>query len=464
MSSRAPLPERLTRVCGFAAQRAGGGIATLYLYDPDEGALRLAATSLSGGNLGGEYRVGLGEGVDGQVARTREPAFLRAADNRIAYAALPLVVGEVFSGVLSVQAGAAVPRGRTIEEALLEIAAATAEEITSAERETRVAARATKTSVINEAGIRMISTTDQGEVLRLGTSSAAMALEADHAILRLQDEETGRYVIRSYFGSADGRLQEKLFRLDQKISVDALKRRAALLVRDVTADEKLRCFDADVRSLIAAPLKREGHVIGTLALYDKIAADRFYAGCFGDEDLQLFSKYVSYLERAVVNAQLYDRTRQYRNFDDETGLPNASYLSKRIQEEVARAGAREGALALATARIDNLGEIEQRGDPVKARRIVERMVESLRTRTRNFDVVGRTAPVEFSVLMPEPGGDPGEHVYELARAVADDISKDEHLNEPIRISLAFGYASYPADGRDADSLLARAREARIRMV
>jgi diguanylate cyclase (GGDEF)-like protein len=173
---------------------------------------------------------------------------------------------------------------------------------------------------------------------------------------------------------------------------------------------------------------------------------------------------VSYLERAVVNAQFYDRTRQYRHFDDETGLPNTSYLSKRIQEEIARAGAREGALALATARIDNLEEIEQRGDPVKARRIVERVVESLRTRTRNFDVVGRTAQVEFSVLMPEPSGDPSDHVYELARAVADDISKEERLNEPVRISLTFGYASYPADGRDADSLLARAREARIRMV
>jgi diguanylate cyclase (GGDEF)-like protein len=398
------------------------------------------------------------------VARTREPAFLRAADNRIAYAALPLVAGEALSGVLSIQAGAATPRGHAIEESLLEIAAAIAEEITSAERETRMAARATKTSAINEAGIRMISTTDQGEVLRLGTSSAAMALEADHAILRLQDEETRRYVIRSYFGSADGRLQEKLFRLDQKVSVDALKRRAALLVRDVAADAKLRCFDADVRSLIAAPLKREGRVIGTLALYDKIAADRFYAGCFGEEDLQLFSKYVSYLERAVVNAQFYDRTRQYRNFDDETGLPNAGYLSKRIHEEIARAGTREGTLALATARIDNLAEIEQQGDPVKARRIVERVIESLRGRTRDFDVVGRTGQAEFSILMPDPGPDPGEHVYELARAVADEISNDDQLNRPVRISLAFGYASHPADGADADSLLGRAREARIRMV
>ncbi|MDH5568127.1 MAG: diguanylate cyclase, partial [Myxococcales bacterium] len=299
---------------------------------------------------------------------------------------------------------------------------------------------------------------------RLGTSSAAMALEADHAVLRLQDEETRRYVIRSYFGSADGRLQEKLFRLDKRISVDVLKSRSELLVREISADERLCEFHAEVRSLMAAPLKREGRVIGTLALYDKIATDRFYAGCFTENDLQLFSKFVSYLERAVVNAQFYDRTRQYRNFDDETGLPNANYLCKRIREEITRAGARQEALALVVARIENLAEIEQQQDPVKTRRIVERLVDALRARSRDFDVLARTSESEFAVLMPEPGSDPSEQVYELARTVADDIAKDEHLNDPVRISLAFGYARHPGDGADAETLLARGREARIRMV
>jgi diguanylate cyclase (GGDEF)-like protein len=464
MSGHAPLADRLTALCRFVAERSNGGIATVYLYDADEDVLRLSATSLAGGNLGGEYRVAIGEGVDGAVARTREPAFLHRADGTLAYAALPLAAGDVFSGVLSIQAGGDAPRGSSIEAMLREIATAAAKEIAHVERTTRMATRATKLSAINEAGIRMISTTEPAEVLRLGTSSAAMVLEADHAILRLQDDETRRYVIRSYFGSADGRLQGKIFRLDKKVSVDVLKRRGTVLVRDVLSNERYRGFDAEVRSLIAAPLRREGRAIGTLALYDKIATDRFYTGCFSDEDLELFSKFVSYLERAVVSAQFYDRTRQYRSFDDETGLPNATYLAKRVREEIARNGARSGALALAMVRIDNLDEIERQGDPVKTRRIVQRMVEVLRGRTRDFDVVGRVAASEFAVLIPEPGPDPGEHVYELARSVADDISKEEALNDPVRIALAFGYATYPVDGTDSEGLLARARDPRIRMV
>lgn len=464
LGARTPLAARLHELCAFVALRAGRGIVNVFLLDPDENDLKLAASSLEGGGLGGEYRVPLGQGVDGEVAVKRQPAFLRGPDGALAYAALPLLAGDTLAGVLSLQAGPAAARGRAVEETLLEVAAAAAEEIAGAQREARISARATKVGAINETGLRMIAATDPAEVLRLGTSSAAMVLEADHALLRLKDEETGRFVIRSYFGSADGRLQQQLFRLDKRASVDAIKRRTPLLVRDVAEHPALSEGPSPVRSLIAAPLRSEGRVIGTLAIYDKVAADRFTTGSFGDEDLQLFTKFVSYLERAIANALFYASARRFRNFDEETGLPNAAYLDKRVQEEIARAGGRDGALALAVCRIENLAQIEQASDAAHARRVVERTAAALRTHLRDFDVAGRTGDAEFTLLLPEPGFSPGDRALAIARSVADDVAKDEALNAPLRIELAFGYAVHPAEGADHAALLERARVPRIRMV
>ena len=65
---------------------------------------------------------------------------------------------------------------------------------------------------------------------------------------------------------------------------------------------------------------------------------------------------------------------------------------------------------------------------------------------------------------PDPGQSASDRVFELARAVAEDVSKDERLNEPVRISLAFGYASYPEDGSGEEELVEKSREPRIRMV
>jgi GAF domain-containing protein len=464
LASKAPLPERLARLCREVGLRTGGGIANLYLHDPDETDLFLAASSLEGRGFGEDLRIGVGQGVDGSAAQTREPVFLRAATDSLAYAALPLVAGDTLVGVLSVQTGPSAPRGRAAEETLLEIAAAAAEEIADIEREARFQARATKLGAINEAGIRMISVTDPAEVLRLGASSAAMVLEADHAILRLQDEETGRYAIRSYFGSADGRLQEKLFRLDKRVSVDAIKRRGHVFVRDVGRDPELQDYVEVARSLLVVPLRREGAVMGTLAIYDKMSSERFTPGSFSDDDLQLFSRFATHVERALANAEFHAHARQFRNFDEETGLPNATYIARRIQEELARASGRSGVVAVGICSIENLAEIDAaRGAPF-VRRVVQRTAEALRDHLRDFDVAGRSDRAEFTLLLPEPGHSPSERVFALARSVADDVSKDDALNDPVRVALAFGYAVHPEDGTDQDELLERAREPRIRMV
>src|SRR5262245_29657264 len=464
LGGRDALAVRLAELCRLVAARAGGGIATLYLHDPDEGDLRLAASSLTGGGFGEEYHVPLGQGIDGAAAAAREPAILRRADGALAYAALPLLAGDAIVGLLSVQGGAGARGGSGIEETLLEIAAAAAQEIATERGRESIATRATKAGAINEAGIRMIAARDPAEVMRLATSSAAMVLEADHAVLRLEDEETRRYVIRSYFGSADGRLQEKLFRLDKQVSVDVIKRRAALPVRSVADDPRLRAFGTDVRSLVAAPLRRAGRIAGTLALYDKVSSDRFVSGNFGAEDLTLFTKFASYVEQAITNALEHAHARRFQNFDEETGLPNAAYVAKRIDEELARASRGEDPLAVAICRIENLREIENQTDGAHVRRVLQRTADGLRAHVRDFDVAARSAEDEFTVLLPDPGSAAGERVFALARGVAEHVAADDEVNEPVRVALAFGYALHPEEAREREPLLAHAREARIRMV
>lgn len=463
LAARTPLAERLGRLCRIVVGRAGSGIVNLYLYDSDEEDLYLAASSLESSTHGEEVRISLGQGIDGQVARTREPAFLRTQTG-LAYAALPLIADDELAGVLALQAGAGAPHGRDAEDALCEIAAAAAEEINSLRREARVHARATKIGAINEAGIRMMSTDDPAEVLRQGSSSAAMVLQADHAILRLRDEESGRFAIRSYFGSADGGLQERLFRLDKRASVTVLKRRAPLHLRNIANDPEMAEFADDVRSVMAAPLRRDGEVVGTLCLYDKMSSERFSAGAFNDEDVELFGKFVAHLERSLANAQFLWRARQFRNFDEHTGLPNRAYLDRRLQEELHRAGGRAGELAVASCRIENLDEIVGTRGAAIARRVVEFVSDALKQQLREFDVPGRTGDGEFAVLLPDPGSSPDGRVSDLARGIAERVASDETLNAPTRVALAFGYAVHPGDGDDAETLFERAREPRIRMV
>jgi len=464
LAERTPLPERLTHLCHALAERAGGGIAHLYLFEPDEGALRLAATSLAGGGFAGEQRIALGEGIDGQAAGERRASFLRREGGLLGYASLPLVAGEELVGLISIQFGKDAPRGRGAEETFQEIAAAASDEIAQSEREARFAIRATKISALNESGMRMISTHDPGEVARLATSAATLLLDADHAVLRLRDDASGRFVIRAYFGPADGRQQEELFRLDRHVSLEAAKRRSVFSVRDLSAEPALRDVARGVRSALAAPLKRDGRPIGTLCVYDKVATDRFYPGAFNDDDQALYAKLVSMVERALSSALQHTHARQHRSFDEETGLPNASYLARRLDEEIARGSGRADAFALVICRIESFAALVQEGAPGQATRALRALADAMRGQLRDFDVLARWDDAELAALMPDPGRAPEERIATLARHVAEEVRKDERLNEPTPIALSFGYALATGLGDTRDGVIQRALVPRIRMV
>ena len=457
------LSDRLEEFCRFMADRAGQGIVHLYLKEAD-GSLRMASTSLVGGGFGGEYRLEPGAGIDGDAIKHQRPTVLRREDGRLGYAALPLIAGSQLVGLLSIQAGSDTEQSRNLLESWQEIAAAAAETIARTDRETRMATRAERINAINETSIRMLSCSEPNEVARLATSSAAMILEADHAILRLQDPTTRRYSIRSYFGAAEGPAQESLFRLDKAVTVDAIRRRAPHLIQDVSLDPNLSELCDELRSVLTAPIKRSGEVIGSISVYDKVALDRFFASRFDDEDLQIFGRLVAYVERALDHALSHREAQQHRNFDEETGLPNESYLDKRLQEEISRAAGRENALVLCVCRLENRDELVAEAGPAHVGRVVSCLAEAMRAHLRDFDVLARIEQDEFAVLMPEPGRTPGERVFELARAVADTVSRDEELNQPVRVGLAFGYGVHPADGSERATLVAHARKPRIRMV
>lgn len=464
LGTRAPIFERLEALCKLFSEHVGNGIATVYLREDQSQNLSLAATSLAGGGFAGEYQIVKGQGIDGRVAQSGRPVFLRGDDGAVAYICLPLSAGEESVGILALQVGSIPPRGRGAEEILLDMAAAMAEGVAQADREARLTVRATRANAINEAGVRMVSADDINDVARMATSSGAMIMEAEHAVLRLQDPQTLRYVIRAYFGPADGRQQERLFRFDKQVTVETIRRRTPMIVQDITHNTKSPDATADVRSLLSAPLKREGRVVGILSVYDKVAPDRFYALDFNNDDLSSFARFATYVERAVENAQFHSLARQHRNFDPQTSLPNAAYLGKRIHEEVVRAGGRQSALAIATCEIENLEEIKQAASASQVHRVIMGVAEVLRSKLRDFDVLGRSSPSRFTILLPEPGHAPDQRVAELARSVADEISKKERLNDPVRIALAFGYAVYPGDGSNRNALLDAAEVARIRLV
>ncbi|NRA07118.1 MAG: GAF domain-containing protein [Myxococcales bacterium] len=456
------LGRQLAAICRLAATRAGDCVVQLYRLDAAAGCLRLAATSLPGEITGGaDLRIPLGEGIEGEVARRRSALRMQGATGGWLWC-LPLRARAEIAGVLSLQAGAGSRWDPTREAPLTELAEAVGTALLRAEAEQRRAQRSRNFENLANVSLRMISSRDVGELLRLGASEAARTLGADHAVLRLVDWRTQQLVVRSYSGSAEGSLQEALFRLDRSLAGELLDRNAPRRIERITADPALRAHSEVAQSAIATPLRRGEIPVGTLALYDKLDPERLEPVPFHAQDLELLERFARHLERALANARLRARARSQGELDEETELPQQDYLERRVREELARSAASATSFSLLSVRIENLEALRRGPEPLVALRCTTRLAESLRSRIRDFDVLARSARDEFVLLLPEPGRVPEDRILDLARAVAEDVAKPGRIEAAPRAELAFGYASHPADGADWESLMARAREPRIR--
>ncbi len=450
-----PLSQRLGELCSRIAQRVGDGVASVYLTRDDENVLRLAAHSLDETGLSGEARVVPGRGVAGRVAASGEPAFLRSADGTFAYLCLPLHAEGQLVGILSVQAGNDAPKDQAAEAVLLEMASAMAEGIARANRDDRISTQATRTGAVNEAGLRMLALGEVAQIARLASTRAATIFEAEHAVVRLLDYATRRYPIRAYWGPAEGDERDQLFGLDKQTAITAIRSRAPSLRRGLMDPQTADSGEVP-RSWMIAPLKHDGRVVGSLAVYDKVDGERFSTSDFNEHDFNVFGRFVSNLERALESAELRHQASRQLNLDDETGLPDQSYLARRIEQEIARSEGRPNSFALLTCRVET-------PDAQLAARATSRVAGALRDNLRDFDVIGRLSLDHFAALLPEPGPAPDQRVAEIARSVTDAVLKSEGPGWDDSVSLAFGYAIHPSDGEDAAGLIARARSARIHM-
>ncbi len=468
LASPVALDERLARVCALVCELVPGAVCAIHVAD-DAGTLVRRAVEPDAARASEGQRIPRGAGIEDWVFREQEAVVLRdegssrgAPRARAAYIALPLVAGERSFGVLGVQIVGLAGLDPAQEALLRDAAGPIAEAISAALKEESITRYATQVGAINEAGLRLLSTQGLDELVRIATSSAAMILPCDACVLRLRDPATGRYTIRSYFGSADARLQKGLFAFDKKFVIQLLRRRQPLLVADAASEPELSVEGAGVRTALGVPLRHPSGAVGTLAMYDKLVPNSFYPVPFTPEDREVLVRFAAYVERAILQVMFLDRARETNQFDVATGLPNRVFIDRRIADELARAKRHARSIALMTCRLANQGEFVERMGEDAGRRLVVKVSEIIRDNLRGFDVVARIDDVTFGILFPEPGDRAIETITRLSHAIHDAARAELPAQAPPSIRLEFGYAFYPEDGVTAEALWEKASQVRIR--
>ncbi len=458
-----PLVRRLSETCRLVARDLNGGICHIYLLDTELDLLLLRGSSTQLDPLAAPLRIPLDDGIHGHVARTRRPVVLSQSSPTacICFAVLPLLGRDELLGVISFEGTHPSNQPELLREKISATADALSHELADALRELRMEREATKTTAIMEFGDRMSSITDLPELHRTISSAAAMVLEAEHAVLRLRDDATGQLQLRSYFGSADPGGQEPLFELEKQLSNAASGRGSAVRIVDVDTHPEYASLSAGVPSALAYPLRREGRVIGTLSVLGKVSQNPLAGESFSLQDQSILERLGQLVCHALDRVGERERSRHRQRNDELTGLPNATSLAERLDEEIARSGRHGRQVALVRLRVGGLADLLNDQVEAEGDRLVLSIAHELRAGLREFDVLARSSPDSFEMLLPEPDGEVSSLLGPLARRASEAIRRELDSERTGQLSLEFGYAVFPDEGATARALLERSRSPRI---
>ena len=207
--------------------------------------------------------------------------------------------------------------------------------------------------------------------------------------------------------------------------------------------------------LVIMPLKAKDKVNGI------IIADNLYTQKpITSDDLKIFAMLANQAGLAIENSQLYEMVVHKSHTDSLTSLWNHGYFQDTLIKEIENAKHQNTPLSLAIIDIDDFKKINDTWGHQKGDIILTELAKILKEASREIDYVCRYGGEEFSVILTQTKK---EQAFMIAERLREQIAQHNFpmasSNQPIKLTVSIGVATYPKDASVKEDLILKADKA-----
>ena len=173
------------------------------------------------------------------------------------------------------------------------------------------------------------------------------------------------------------------------------------------------------------------------------------------DDRGKVSHFVGILHDVTDSKRYQEELEHQANHDSLTGLANRNLLGDRIGQAIAFASRGSGQFTLAFMDIDHFKVVNDSLGHGAGDQLLVEVAERLRGCVREIDTVARQGSDEFIILLADTE-QLSEQLGRMER-IKDSVARPMLLDgQEVAVSCSIGFCCYPADGRDAGTLLRNA--------
>ncbi len=224
-----------------------------------------------------------------------------------------------------------------------------------------------------------------------------------------------------------------------------------------SAEGVIRPHNAEpqMETAICVPLESQGQLLGVIALYGRDDAHTFAPG-----DLETIRSLAQQAAVGIENVLLHQEAQRLSITDGLTGAWNYRYFQMRLAQEVERAIRFNRPFSMMIVDIDHFKSVNdtyghQRGDSVLVE-VARRMVGVVRVQV---DTLARYGGEEFVLLLPETPVDGARVVAEKIRESMATETFGHEGEQPVRVTVSIGLATFPEHGSTTRTLIRAADQA-----